>query len=217
MTEITKGEPVTLQPQTTVPEALAVSTLVADPPLPYVEGSLRYGLPIPLELGLRFNEDQVRGELYTRVPFPRWHAVIGVGYQHKWYLASPLDLTALTTLGPLQRDDADLTFLTGQTWGLFTLCLGLKGMYSTLHGAGLSALVSTVIPSNIVGANLIRGHAQSFVPGALAEIRVGPPWAQLLLELDLARSIYSAAAFGTHYDLGALLVVPTIGVVFTRP
>lgn len=113
-----KGQPINIQANSALKDALAVGALLADPPRPVSEFTVRYGLPFAADVGIRGNPEQVRLDFFVQLLTGEWHGVAGVGYMHKWYIDGPVGLASLTPAGYLQRDDGDVTVLVGRDWAL---------------------------------------------------------------------------------------------------
>ena len=212
LTAVSKGGSIKVNLNAGIAESLAVATLVADPPLPQAEVNIRYGLPIPADVGVRINQEQLRAELYVQFLHGTWSGVAGAGYMHKWYWSGPVGLTAFTPLGALQRNDGDLTVLFGRDWRSWSFYFGPKLMYSNFSGAGLAQLASPQVMSVEIDPTLEKGHAQSLIPEVVAGFRVGTPLVKFTFEIDVVRTFYSAELLGQKDDLGVVMVVPTVGV-----
>jgi hypothetical protein len=208
-----KGQPINIQANSALKDALAVGALLADPPRPVSEFTVRYGLPFAADVGIRGNPEQVRLDFFVQLLTGEWHGVAGVGYMHKWYIDGPVGLASLTPAGYLQRDDGDVTVLVGRDWALASVYFGAKAMYSNFDGAGLAQLVSPSFSTLRLDDHLQQGHATSWIPGLLAGLRAGPPLIQFELEVDIMRTVYSTTVLGINCNFGVFMVVPTAGVV----
>jgi hypothetical protein len=208
-----KGQ-TSISAQDSLAEITAISVLLAEPPHPDAELTVRCGLPFPMDLGVRLSPQEVRGESYVRLFTGRWHAVVGVGYTHKWYLSGVLGAVALLPPGPLQREDVDASFLIGTEWDPFTFYGGVRATYSLFHGPALNTLTTPPLTAPDFDADVLAGRGAAFIPEGLVGVRVGSPHIQLEIELDFFRTFYRARLFGQSYDLGVYALVPNIGLVF---
>lgn len=202
---------VEVDPETLKALTVAAAAVIAGPPSPVTEFSLRYGLLERVEVGGRYSGPALRLESHVQLAKDGPLDVVGgIGVARHTFDGGLLGLLGKLKLAEFKRTDLDIVVLAGRENEYGAFWFGPKAVYSAYASEGLAfddralALAGGVDPGIDLGSSLLVGG----VIGA----RLGFKHVWLSAELGIYGSRYSPTVLNETVDLGGLVVYPTIGI-----
>lgn len=195
---------------------VAAAAIIAGPPAPVQEITVRYGVHDRVDVGLRYSGPAFRGESHVQLyRGPEWRVAAGVGVARHTFGGGLLDLLEKFDLANFKRTDVDLAVLAGIDGDLGAFYLGPKLVWSKYSSEGLLIDGDRVVVTGPSGEPLAQAPFQlgsSLLYGAVVGGRLGWKYVWVSAELGIYGSRYRPNILGTEVDLGGLVVYPTIGL-----
>lgn len=195
---------------------VAAAAIIAGPPAPVQEITVRYGIHDRVDVGLRYSGPAFRGESHVQLfRGPQWRVAAGLGVARHTFGGGLLDLLEKFDLANFKRTDVDLAVLAGIDGDLGAFYVGPKVVWSKYSSEGLLIDGDRVVVTGPTGEPLAQATfdlGSSLLYGAVIGGRLGWKYVWVSAELGIYGSRYRPNILGTEVDLGGLVVYPTLGL-----
>lgn len=212
---VDKGELPRVDPNAAIRLGTAAAALLVQPPSSVQELNVRTGIWEGVDLGLRISGLSLRldtgVQLHTGT---RWKVLGTAGVARHFFGGEVLNFLSQVRLARFERTDYDAGVIVGREWATGAVYAGPKVIFSHFLAEGL-LFQEKRIRVGPVEAPLDLGFelGNAWAYGGVAGVRVGWQYVFLTAELGIFGSSFRPRVLGRRFDLGGLIVFPSVGVV----
>lgn len=216
-----QGQPPQLDLETAQNLGVAVAAFLLQPPSLVQSFDVRAGVVDRLDVGLRLSGSAVRLETFGQLhDSETWKVALGGGFS--WFYAGGgiFDWLSQTHLASFSRFDVDAALLFGQGSDFVHVWFGPKVLMSQFQSSGIlfgTERVQVIPGQNLPAVDLDVELGRAWMYGGVAGIRLGWKYLFVSAELGVFGSTFNPRILGRTFDLGGLILYPSLGIAGIIP
>jgi hypothetical protein len=212
---VQQGRPPNVSAEQGIRLGTVAAAFLVQPPAWVPELNVRTGVWDRVDVGLRVSGLSLRFDTGVQLyEGPDWKVLATGGVARHFFGGDLLNFLSDVKLARFERTDFDLGVVVGQAWEFGAIYFGPKLVLSHFVTDGL-LLKEKRIQVGPVEAPVDLGFdlGNAYAYGAVAGMRVGWKYVFFTAELGVYGSSFRPRVLGQTFDLGGLVVFPTVGIV----